>query len=127
MKTILSFVAAFLLIASTATAQDQKSTFENASLTKAADGAACVQLNWKKGAENTAYYLVERSNDGKEFKQVALVFTSEDANFVNYKFRDKGFASANGAAYYRICIVNDHNEITYLPAKKVDLSAGETL
>lgn len=127
MKTLLSFVATFLLIASTAIAQDQKSIFENVVITKAADGTATVQLNWKKGAENTAYYLIERSNDGKEFKQVALAFTSEDANLVNYKFRDKGVASATGAAYYRICIVNDQKEITYLPVKKVDLSTGVTL
>lgn len=127
MKTLLSFVATFLLIASTAIAQDQKSIFENVVIAKAADGTATVQLNWKKGAENTAYYLIERSIDGKEFKQVALVFTSEDANLVNYKFRDKGVASANGTAYYRICIVNDQKEITYLPVKKVDLATGITL
>jgi hypothetical protein len=127
MKTLYSFfVAAFVLFTSTVSAQSQKSVFEGASLTKAGDGAACVQLNWKKGSENTAYYLVERSANGVDFKQIALVFTSEDAQFSDYKFRDKGFAAAGNNAYYRIAIVSDQKELTYLPVQLVDLGTSTT-
>jgi hypothetical protein len=124
MKTLVSFfVAAFLFASVTVSAQDQKSVFENAILEKAANGTPCVKLNWKKGSENTAYYLIERSTDGKAFKTIALVFTSEDEKFCDYKFNDKTFASAGNTAYYRVTIVNDHKELTYLPVKKVDLSS----
>ncbi|HEU4903665.1 MAG TPA: hypothetical protein VFT06_12755 [Flavisolibacter sp.] len=125
MKTLVAFfVSAFVLLSTASYSQEQKSVFENAGLATAADGSSCVQLNWKKGAENTAYYLVERSADGKEFKQIALVFTAEDSQLVDYKFRDKGYASAGSAAYYRIIIVNDRHEITYLPVRKVAFATG---
>jgi len=128
MKTLVSFFfAAFLLVASTSYAQSQPSVFENAGMAKTADGAACVKLAWKKGSENTAYYLVERSVDGKEFKQIALVFTAEDTNFSDYKFNDKAFAAAGNAAYYRVTIVNDKKELTYLPVKKVDFGTANHL
>ena len=124
MKTLVSFfIAAFLLATVTVSAQDQKSVFENASFEKAANGNPCVKLNWKKGSENTAYYLIERSADGKDFKTIALVFTSEDEKFCDYKFNDKALAAAGSTAYYRVTIVNDHKELTYLPVRKVDLSS----
>lgn len=125
MKTLVAFfVSAFVLLTTVSYSQEQKSVFENAALTTAADGSPCVQLNWKKGSENTAYYLVERSADGKEFKQIALVFTAEDNQLVDYKFRDKGYASAGSAAYYRITIVNDRREATYLAVRKVVFPNG---
>lgn len=125
MKTLVAFfVSAFVLLATASYSQVQKSVFENASLAKTTAGLPCVQLNWKKGSENTAYYLVERSADGKEFKQIALVFTGEDNGLVDYKFRDNGYASAGSAAYYRIAIVNDRHEATYLPVRKVDFPNG---
>jgi hypothetical protein len=125
MKTLYSlFVAAFVLFTSASFAQNQKTVFEGAYLTKGGDGAACVQMNWKKGSENTAYYLVERSTNGVDFKQVALVFTSEDTQFSNYKFRDKGFAAAGNIAYYRIAMVSEQKELTYLSVQKVDLASS---
>lgn len=126
MKTIYTFfVAAFLLIASASFAQSQKSVFERASMATSRDGSPCVELAWKKGSENTAYYLVERSADGAEFKPVGLVFTSEDEQFTDYKFRDKSFAAAGTAAYYRISIVSNEKELTSLPVKKVGLTAAQ--
>lgn len=118
------FIAAFLLLATTTFSQEQKAVFETAGLSHYTDGTPCVQLAWTKGGENTAYYLVERSADGSSFKQIALVFTAEDASFSNYQFRDKAYASAGAAAWYRIALVNANNELTYLPVKKVDVAAS---
>ena len=125
MKTLYSlFVAAFVLFTSASFAQNQTTIFEGAYLTKGGDGAAFVQLTWKKGTENTAYYLVERSTNGVDFKQVALVFTSEDIQFSDYKFRDRGFAAAGNMVYYRIAIVGEQKELTYLPTQKIDLASS---
>lgn len=120
------FVAAFVCFTTASFAQDSKPVFENASLTKIADGAPFVQLSWKKGSENTAYYLVERSIDGKIFKHVAVVFTSEDANWTAYKYNDKSIGTSGNAVYYRIAMVSGMKEVTYLPVKKVALTATET-
>jgi hypothetical protein len=119
MKTIVPFFAALFLLATTSFAQERKTVFEDISLAKSGDGASCMNLAWKKGGENTAYYLVQRSSDGVEFKTVALVFTSEDSSFCDYGYRDKAFASGGGnEVYYRIAIVNEQKELAFLPVKK---------
>jgi len=120
MKTVVPFfLALFLLTASSLFAQERKTVFEAPSFAKAGDGSSLVNLTWKKGTENTAYYLVQRSIDGVEFKTVGLVFTSEDNNFSDYAFRDK-VSEIGGAieVYYRVGIVSDQKELTYLPVKK---------
>ena len=122
MKTLASFVAAFVLLSTVSFAQNKKSAFETAVMTKTADGKPCVLLNWTKGAENTAYYLVERSADGKEFRQVAIVFTSDEAQWTSYNFQDKNSAPFNGVVFYRIALVNDRKEVAYLPVTKVNVS-----
>ncbi len=58
-----------------------------------------------------------------DFKQVGLVFTAENAAVTNYKFRDKSFAAAGATAHYRISMVNEQKELTYLPVQKVELSS----
>lgn len=127
MKTIVAFLSVLFLLTTTSLfAQDRKTAFENASFVKSSEGASYMNISWKKGTENTAYYLVQRSNDGKEFKTIALVFTSEESNFCDYKFKDKLVASEeNSAMYYRIAIVNEQKEMTYLPVKKVAFSTAD--
>lgn len=123
MKTVVPFfLALFLLTASSLFAQERKTVFEAPGFAKASDGSSLVNLTWKKGTENTAYYLVQRSIDGVEFKTIGLVFTSEDSNFSDYAFRDKVNEIAGvDEVYYRVGIVNDQKELTYLPVKKTGL------
>ena len=119
MKTVTLFLlAAFLLLSVISFSQNQNTVFENASLIKSANGSSAVSLSWKKGAENTAYYLVERSVDGNTFKPIALVFTAENADFVNYKYKDNNIASASGTVYYRIAIVNNQKILPFFLLKK---------
>lgn len=125
MKTLVPFCLALcLLFAGTAFSQEQKTAFAKANVAKAGDGAACAELAWKKGNENTSYYLVERSTNGKAFKQIALVFTGEDNALVDYKFRDKGYAASGNTVYYRIGMVGENKELTYLPVQKVEPSSS---
>ena len=118
MKTSLLFFLSALLMTTAAWSQNQSSVFGNASLAKTPGGLPCMLLNWKKGTESTAYYLVERSEDGKAFKTVAVVFTAEDPAFCDYAFRDQTDAKGKADIYYRIGLVNGQKEITYLPVRK---------
>lgn len=128
MKTIASFfVAALVLFAATSFAQDNNPMVETVSFITVADGAPYVQLNWKKGTDNTIYYTVEKSIDGNTFKQVAIVFTSEDAQFAAYKYRDKSLATSGDAVYYRIGMVSEQKELVYLPVQKVAVAASEKI
>jgi hypothetical protein len=124
MKTSLLFFLSALLMTTAAWSQNGASVFENASLAKTPGSLPCMLLNWKKGEENTAYYLVERSADGKAFKTVAVVFTAEDPAFCSYAFRDQTQASAKTDIYYRIGLVNGQKEVTYLPVRKASFAAN---
>lgn len=122
MKTLLLGFA-FILASLTATAQEPRTAYDALKVVNTANGLA-AQLTWKKGAENVAYFIVERSTDGIDFKQCAIVFTSEDPAFVDYKFRDKIGTLSQGLVY-RIALVSEQKRITYLPAKT--LIAPESL
>lgn len=127
MKTLaFFFTASFILLAAKSFGQEKKTVFEKASLTKAANGAAYVQLNWNKGFENTAYYLLEKSADGKAFGPLAVVYTSDDTALTAYHFRDKQVNVSEGTVYYRIALVDAKKEMTYLPVVKLALSSAST-
>ena len=126
MKTVTPFLtAAFLFLATLAVGQEKKTVFENASLTKSKNGASFVQLNWSKGSENTAFYLLEKSTDGKAFATLALVFTADEAAWTAYNFRDRQVNVSAGDVYYRIALVNEKKELTYLPVVKLALSSTD--
>ena len=122
MKTFLLGLA-FSLIVSTVSAQETRTTYEGLKIVTTANGMA-AQLSWKKGSENVAYFIVERSSNGVDFAQCAIVFTSEDPDFVDYKFRDK-ISSASQGLVYRLALVSNQKRISYLPAKT--LIAPETM
>jgi hypothetical protein len=77
-----------------------------------------AQLTWKKGKEDIAYFIVERSLDGVDFTQCGIVFLSEDPEFKEYKFRDRISNTSNGLIY-RIGVVTSQKRLYYLPAKKL--------
>ncbi|MDB5206614.1 MAG: hypothetical protein JWR72_1689 [Flavisolibacter sp.] len=110
--TCLFSVAAF--------AQDQKTSIDDISIITTSTGITSAQLSWKKGDEKVAYFIVERSTDGVDFKQCGIVFPSDNPDFVQYKFRDK-IASNTHGLLYRIGIVNEQKRLLYLPIKKLVL------
>lgn len=116
MKTAFLFLMAISFY-QLACAQDQRTSFEALTVVTTPTGLA-AQLTWKRGDEDVAFYVVERSNDGIDFKQCAIVFLSDDPEFTSYKFRDKISGYSNGLLY-RIGIVNDQKRISYLPVKRV--------
>jgi hypothetical protein len=119
MKTaFFSFITCFF--SQFAFAQEQKTSIDDISVVTTSAGTTAAQLSWKKGAESIAYFIVERSTDGVDFKQCGIVFLSENPDFVQYKFRDKITGNAHGLLY-RIGIVNEQRRLSYLPAQKVVL------
>ena len=98
-------------------AQEQQTSFQGLSIVTTSAGMA-AQLSWKKGNENIAYFIVERSFDGIDFKQCGVVFLSEDPQFNEYKFRDRISNTSNGLVY-RIGVVTEQKRVYYLPSKKL--------
>lgn len=71
-----------------------------------------TRLQWKVGNnEMINQFEVERSYDGKEFKTVALVFTSENRGVENYMFYET--IPPFEKVMYRIKMTSKTNEISY--------------
>jgi hypothetical protein len=95
----------------------ERTSFEGIAVVHTSAGIS-AQLSWKKGNENIAYFIVERSLDGVDFKQCGVVFLSEDPEFNEYKFRDRISNTSNGLIY-RIGVVSQQKRVYYLPSKKL--------
>ena len=115
MKALYFYVIVSLL-SFPVSAQDQKTSFDGLTVVTVAGGTLAAQLTWTKGYEDVAYFIVERSTDGIDFKQCAIVFLSEEPDFVEYKFRDKILTNTHGLLY-RIGIVSNQKRVSYLPTK----------
>jgi len=114
MKTILLGLA-LSFVCTNSFAQSSSTRYEGLKVVSTANGVA-AQLTWKKGSENVSYFIVERSTNGVDFTQCAIVFTSENPKLVDYKFRDK-IASTSQGLVYRLALVNDQKRVAYLPPK----------
>jgi hypothetical protein len=62
-----------------------------------------VVLGWTGHEENFSHYVVQRSTDGKEFKDIAIVFATGGPDATNsYKYKDAGVSSNTGMVFYRL-------------------------
>ncbi|MFL5789262.1 MAG: T9SS type A sorting domain-containing protein [Flavisolibacter sp.] len=81
-----------------------------------------VILNWTKvQEENTFIYVVERSIDGKNFKQIALVLGDEKNTISSFSFKDPNVASGTGAVFYRLKFVDEVKRIYYSEIRLIRL------
>lgn len=125
MKTLLpglskaTLVLAFIFAAKVSSAQVAEQNYSMKDAALIGEVKPYVQLDWTGNKKDVSYFVIERSDDGKNFKQAAIEFTAEDASFTDYKFRDKNLNSETGAIYYRIGLVNKANDVSYLPVHKV--------
>lgn len=71
---------------------------------------ADVQLNWvSELEENLSHYVVQKSTDGKEFTDLAVVMTMGGTRG-QYNYKDRNVTSSNGTVYYRILMVDQTKE-----------------
>jgi hypothetical protein len=86
-----------------------------------------VTLNWSIDTDdNFSHYVVERSNDGKNFKDIGIVFTSglvTPGEISHYKYKDMNVASSNGIVYYRLRWEEQNKETYYSPVRIVRLGS----
>ena len=82
-----------------------------------------VLLNWSIDTDdNFSHYVIERSNDGKHFTDIGIVFTSGLATpgeISHYKYRDLTVPSSNGILYYRLRWEEKNRETYYSPVRIV--------
>jgi hypothetical protein len=88
-----------------------------------------VKLQWNSSFESNSYkYVVQKSTDGKNYISIGDVEASGNStNSIAYSFQDK--QSLNGAAYYRLQMIDidgsiSYSKIVYISNKK---GTGSTL
>lgn len=83
-----------------------------------------VMLNWSTAMEaNFSHYVVERSTDGKNYSEIAVVFAyGNTTQTSNYQFKDVNVASTNNVVYYRLRFVEMSKESYYSEIRIIRLS-----
>ena len=74
-----------------------------------------VKLNWASAQENQfSHFVVERSNDGKNFTEMGLVFSTESMQArKEYTFTDANVSSKANMIYYRLKMVDIDQQTSY--------------
>ena len=87
-----------------------------------------VKVAWSTSDEiNSAYFVVERSSDGADFKEVGQVNASESLNPIhNYGLNDQLYNVNSNIVYYRLRIVDKDGKYTYSKIIPVKLDQPES-
>jgi hypothetical protein len=84
-----------------------------------------VSLNWTGNEENFSHYVVQRSTDGKNFSDIAVVFAN-NAGSSTYAYKDASVSSPTNMVFYRLLMVDNAKEGgVYSEARVVRLSKEE--
>ena len=85
-------------------------------------------MNWSTGQEhNFSHFIIERSTDGENFSQVALVFgAGESDSKINYSYNDKDLKSRGGIIYYRLKQVDVDGKFSYSSVRIIRLGDEKT-
>lgn len=73
-------------------------------------------LNWTAETEsNFSHYIVEKSNDGKEFSNLTMIFGADGANSsgTSYSYSESLEKAAGGLVYYRLKMVDIDGSYKY--------------
>jgi hypothetical protein len=107
------FVSALAFLSNARSAFDGITPVAPASFTAMLNDNNRVELNWTTGSEdNLSYFMVEKSTDGKNFSDAALVFAYEKTNSESsYSFNDNISKIKSGVVYYRLRLVDADGSI----------------
>ncbi|RYY62522.1 MAG: T9SS type A sorting domain-containing protein [Chitinophagaceae bacterium] len=84
-----------------------------------------VDLKWTSSWErNVSYFIVERSQDGKEYKDAGLVFANGSINAaMDYRFTDAAATSGkSNTLYYRLRAVDGDQKVQYSNVRIIHLA-----
>ncbi|HEY0058382.1 MAG TPA: T9SS type A sorting domain-containing protein [Flavisolibacter sp.] len=96
-----------------------------ASFAASLQGSA-VSLDWSTQSEVAfSHFVVERSTNGKDWKDIATVFSmGGQGGQKGYAYKDKNVTAAN-VLYYRLRLVDDSKETAYTSIKVIRLGREE--
>jgi Secretion system C-terminal sorting domain len=68
-----------------------------------------VKLSWTANEENVSHYVIQRSTDGKNYYDFAVIFASSASGTSSYTYNDANVSSSSNRVFYRLQMV-DHAE-----------------
>ena len=84
---------------------------------------ADVALSWTTASEeNFSHFVVEGSTDGKNYKDLAVVFSAGSEGILNYSYKDKNVSSSTGVVYYRLRSVDKTGDAEYSNVRVIKLT-----
>ena len=86
---------------------------------KAGKPQLSILVQWRPGWTGVKYYDIERSIDGIQFNQIALIPARNTSNPSEYAQED--LSPFAGASYYRLKIVQQDGKIDYSKMEKVNI------
>ena len=82
-----------------------------------------ASITWKSvNGEEVSHFVVQRSNDGKHFSDIATVLPD---GTTAYTYSDKAVTSATGVVYYRVVSVDFTKEQQYTDVKQIRLTKND--
>ena len=86
-------------------------------------GGSVAELSWMTASEsNNSHFIIERSENGEEFEEVALIPGAGTTQEVQeYEYRDE--QAGVGKKYYRLKQVDFNGDFEYFSIREVDLKA----
>jgi hypothetical protein len=81
-----------------------------------------VNLTWTAEEENVSHYVLQRSTDGKNFSDIAIVFANNSSSASTYKYKDASVASSTNTLFYRLQMIDIGKEGgNFSPTKLIKL------
>lgn len=80
-----------------------------------------VLVEWTTGSEeNFSHFVVQRSKDGIDFTEAALIFSDQLTS--KYQFKDNNVTIENGILFYRLKMVDHTGDVVYSAVKVIRTS-----
>jgi hypothetical protein len=87
-----------------------------------------VALNWSVMEKDFSHYILQRSEDGKVYRDAGMIFSRNNgAGYGEYQYKDKNLSSSTNTIYYRLVMVDKTGEGTYSAVKVVRLNKEQSL
>jgi hypothetical protein len=84
-----------------------------------------ADLKWTAATDmKVDHFMVERSSDGVNFSDAALVFAFEEATTLPYKYAEKLHTDAT-VVYYRICMIGKDGKAVYSTVQTINASTSK--
>jgi hypothetical protein len=82
-----------------------------------------VNITWTTNEENISHYIIQRSADGKNYSDIAVVFANDIPGAYTYKYKDANVSSFTVPVFYRLKMISKKKEeYNYSPPRIIRLA-----